>query len=67
MNVDVPTLDAQVENPSGEYELAGIYRAIAIAEAEWNAHLERATVDRIEMDGDGDWELNLDVESLQLQ
>jgi hypothetical protein len=59
---------APLERPFAQHEVAAIYRAMAIAEAEREAHLERAMLDGMEVEGDdGDWEIYLKTEVLQLQ
>lgn len=69
MNVStpVPQMPAHVAIVN-QSVVSGVYRALAIAEAEWQAHRELAILDgRDPEDDDADWDVYLQGHALELQ
>lgn len=60
MNAYMVLHDGQVDYSFPAGAVSGLYRAMAVAEAEWEAERERAILDGVEIDdSEADWDLAL--------
>ena len=60
MNAYTVLYDGHVDDSFPAGAVSGLYRAMAVAEAEWEAHRERAILDGVKLDDDeADWDLAL--------
>lgn len=60
MNAYTLLHDGQVDYSFPAGAVSGLYRAMAVAEAEWEAQRERAILDGVEIDdSEADWDLAL--------
>ena len=60
MNGYTVIYDGHVDDSFPVAAVSGLYRALAVAEAEWEAHRERAILDGVNIDDDeADWDLAL--------
>lgn len=69
MNAYTPVLQAHAYDALfTQSAVSGVYRALAIAEAEWQAHRELAILDgRDPEDDDVEWDVYLQGNTLELQ